>query len=133
MCSSDLVTRQGLALLNLKAEQVLVYINTGRMPPQVRDALMKAVELKRSLTDFERSITEAQAEIRSITDEQSRIRENMRTVDRNSPYYNRLMTKLNEQESKIETLQTQIDKNTDSRERTRTELETYLAGLSVGS
>jgi chromosome segregation ATPase len=94
--------------------------------------MVKAVDMKGTLAGFERTINEARAEIQSITEEQNRIRENMRTVDRNSPYYNRLMTKLNEQESAIETLQTQIDKDTESMEKARVELETYLAGLTVG-
>jgi hypothetical protein len=126
------IATQTVALLPMNVDQLLFFVNTGRMPQAVRDSLVKAIDLKRTLAGFERAIDESQGQIESITEEQNRIRQNMQTVDRNSAYYNRLMTKLNEQESKIETLQTQIDKDTESLEKTRTELETYLSSLDVG-
>ena len=44
-------------------------------------------------------------QIAAITGEQNRIRENMKTVAPSTQYYERLLAKLNEQESSIESLQ----------------------------
>jgi hypothetical protein len=57
----------------------------------------------------------------------------MRTVsDRQNQYYNRLLTKLNEQESQIEKLQTERDDLQKRFEQQRKELEDYLANMNVG-
>ena len=56
----------------------------------------------------------------------------MKTVDKTSAYYARLMKKLDEQESTIEQTQTAIDDATAARDAKRAELEAYLNGLNVG-
>ena len=61
----------------------------------------------------------------------------MKTVAQNSEYYQRLLKKLNDQETAIEQLQTQVDDLQKSLEKQRAELETSLrdaarpAGLEV--
>ena len=67
-----------------------------------------------------------------IAEEQNRIRENMKTVRQPSPYYDRLMTKLNDQESKIEGFQTEIESLTQQHQSQQKDMETYLANMSVG-
>jgi chromosome segregation ATPase len=99
----------------------------------VRDAIGKAIALKNAMTDSQRQINERNQQIVAITGEQNRIRENMRTVnDRQSQYYNRLLTKLNEQESQIEKLQTERDELQKKLDQQRKELEDYLANMNVG-
>jgi hypothetical protein len=56
----------------------------------------------------------------------------MRTVSNTTPYYQRLLTKLNEQESQLESLHTDRDALTIKRDAARKELEDYLSNLSVG-
>jgi predicted transcriptional regulator len=66
------------------------------------------------------------------TAEQARLRENMKTVAQSSQYYERLLAKLNEQESSIERLQKERDDLTAKRESMRRELSEYLDSLNVG-
>ena len=56
----------------------------------------------------------------------------MRTVQQNSDYANRLLKKLDEQETKIETLQKEIEELRAKLETQRRELENYLGSLNVG-
>jgi hypothetical protein len=56
----------------------------------------------------------------------------MKTVSNTTtPYYQRLLTKLNEQESQLESLHTDRDALTIKRDAARKELEDYLSNLSV--
>ena len=64
--------------------------------------------------------------------EQQRIRENMKSVDRNSEYYTRLLTKLNDQETQLEALQKEIDELNGKLNQQRAALEEYVSNLNVG-
>jgi predicted nucleic acid-binding Zn-ribbon protein len=90
--------------------------------------------MKYALVDTQRLVGERQKRIAEIGQEQTRIRENMKTIGSNtrSEYYTRLLTKLNEQETGIEKLQVEIDNLQDKQRQQQKDLEDYLAGLNVG-
>ncbi len=60
------------------------------------------------------------------------MRENMKTVAQTTQYYERLLAKLNEQESSIESLQKERDALMVRRDTLRHELEEYLNNLTLG-
>ena len=129
----EVVNDETIAILPADIGQLDFYSKAGEIPASVRDAIGKAIALKNAMTDSQRQINERNQQIQQITQEQNRIRENMRTVnDRQSQYYNRLLTKLNEQESQIERLQTERDELQKKYEQQRKELEDYLANMNVG-
>jgi hypothetical protein len=130
--TEELVQGEAIAILPTDIEQLLFYSRTGEIPKEVRDALVKAIQLKQAVVETERQMEERNKRLAEIPPDQNRIRENMRTVDRNSQLYTRLLTKLNEQESQIEQLQKERDDLTTKRNAQRSELEDYLANLSVG-
>ncbi len=119
------------AIIPMDVSQLLIYQRTGSIPSAVRDAIGKAIALKNSMTDLDRQITARNADINGITAEQGRIRENMKTVSNNTQYYQRLLTKLNEQESSLESLHNDRDALTVKREAARKELEDYLSNLTI--
>lgn len=128
----EIVNSEGYAILPMDPGQILSYSNTGEMPQSVRDALAKAAEYKRALSTTQRQINELNQRVNTVTQEQNRIRENMRTVDNKSEYYNRLLKKLNDQESQIEKMQTEVGTLTEKMDQQRGELESYLKTLDVG-
>jgi hypothetical protein len=129
----ELVHSETIAMLPADVGSLVYYSRTGEIPRDVRDAIAKAIRLKQSVLDLERQVNARSQQINDITQEQARIRENMKTVSSGSQYYNRLMTKLNEQESSIESLQKERAALTASRDSARRELEDYLSNLTVGA
>ncbi len=125
------VQTESLAMLPMDVTQLLFYQRTGSIPSNVRDAIAKAIALKNAVTDLDRQIAARTQDINGITAEQGRIRENMKTVSNTTQYYQRLLTKLNEQESTLESLHNDRDALTTKRDAARKELEDYLANLSV--
>jgi len=125
------IVSQSLAMLPMDVAQLLVYQRTGAIPQSVRDAIAKAVTLKNAVNDLERQMAARTTEINEITAEQTRIRENMRILSNTTQYYQRLLAKLNEQESRLETLQTERDSFASRRDAARKELEDYLANLTI--
>ena len=128
----EIVQGQAIAILPTELTALVSYSKQGGIPDDVRKALVSAIEKKQKLVDFQRQIDQKKELWKQIGEEQNRIRENMKTVRQPSPYYDRLMTKLNDQESKIETLQTEIESLTEQLNKQRAELEAYLANLNVG-
>jgi septal ring factor EnvC (AmiA/AmiB activator) len=98
----------------------------------VRDALARAVAMKYGMVDTQRLIQERRQRTNEISQEQTRIRENMKTVAANSEYSTRLLKKLDEQETRIETLQKEVATLQQKLQAQQKELEDYLAALNVG-
>jgi len=122
---------QAIQIGGLNPQAMAFYVAAKEIPETVRAALSKAADLQRTVADTERKLAENDKLLVDITTEQSRIRENMKTVDRNGAYYNRLSAKLNDQESKIETIQTEQDELRKTLEIQTKVLADYLAGLNV--
>jgi hypothetical protein len=127
----ELTTSETISLLSTAAAQLLTYSKTTQIPPRIRDAIARAVQLKQAMEDLERQRATRDGELAEITTEQTRIRENMKTVTPSTQYYERLLTKLNEQESTIERLQQERDSLASRRDAARKELEEYLDGLTL--
>ncbi len=126
------VQTQSMYLLSTDITQLISYSKTGEIPADVRAAIAKAAQFQAGVTDAEREILQRTKQIADITVEQNRIRENMKTVGQTSQYYQRLLSKLNEQETSIERLQRERDDLTAKRDAARRELENYLRDLTVG-
>lgn len=125
------VQGETVAMLPADLGQLVSYSTTTEISKDVREALAKVVQMKQSMLDAERQIASRTQQISEITVEQNRIRENMKTVARQTPYYERLTAKLSEQETSIESLQGERVSLTARRDMLRRELEEYLGGLKV--
>lgn len=130
--SQQRMNYQRVGLIDTNIDSLLWYAKNGKASDAVKSALQKAIDLRQQQADLDRQINEANAQVAAISQEQNRMRENMKTVDKNTPYYARLMKKLDEQESQIEGFQTKVKDLTGARDQKRGELEAYLKDLSVG-
>ena len=128
----EVITGQQVAILPSDIGQLEFFSKTGEIPRPVREALAKAVGMKYALVDTQRLIAERQKRIGEITQEQNRIRSNMSSVSSTSEYSNRLLKKLNEQETTIEKLQIDAESLREKQRQQQKDLEDYLAGLNVG-
>jgi hypothetical protein len=127
----ELTLSEGIAIANFSADQFLAYAATGGVPEPVRKALTRAAELKRELNQTEQAIALRTSRISEMTQEQNRIRENLRTVQQNSEYGGRLLKKLDEQETAIEGLQREITALRTTLEQRSKALSDYLQSLEI--
>jgi hypothetical protein len=125
------VNAQQIAILPADVGALDVYRKTGSIPKSVRDVLEKAIAMKNALTDTQRQIEDRRRQINDINNEQQRIRENLKTIDRNSDYATRLIKKLDDQETTIEKLQGEIEDLTKKQNTQRQDLETYLQNTTT--
>lgn len=129
--SEERVEVEGIAILPADDSIIEFYARTGEIPAGVREALARAVAMKRAIAATARAIEQKQAKVGEITQDQERMRQNMRTVDQKSPYYQNLMTKLTNQEAVLDGLRGEIDQLRQQQDAQRAELEQYLATLDL--
>ena len=126
------VQSQNIALLPLDLGQLLSYRQTGEIPAPVRDALTRAAGLKQAVAQTQSEIDEHNAQISSISEDQNRLRENIKTVDKSSSYATRLLKKLDDQESQLEKLRSETDALHAKLDEQNRALADYLNNLNVG-
>ena len=128
----EMVQGETIAILPADLGQLESYSRSGEIPAVVRAALIKTMGLKSAVLDTQRQIQQRQKELSDISQEQKRIRDNMNTVTQNSQYYTRLLGKLNDQESRIEKLQVEIERLQQTHDQQRKDLDTYLVNTTLG-
>jgi septal ring factor EnvC (AmiA/AmiB activator) len=97
----------------------------------VQDALKKALELKNTLSVTQRDLAQLQRQLKDITDDQARLRANLKATPESSETFKRYVAKLDKQETEIEQLQEQIKKLQDREHQERKTYEDYLVSLNL--
>ena len=104
------VTGESVYLTSASPEQLALFARAdGAIPEGVRAALRRAVESRRALAETEREINRLEQERGQITNDQNRIRENLRSVDAASAYGQRLQDRLNTQEDRLDAIALELD------------------------
>jgi hypothetical protein len=128
----EVVESETLMLLPADLGQVELYSRTGEIPREVREVLTKAAIMKGAIIDQQRNIQEKQRELGEIRQEQERIRANLGATTKGTAYHDRLLKKLNEQETRIEQVQNDAEQFRQALLQQQRELEKFLANTSVG-
>ncbi len=125
------VVQQSLALTNLDDSAIAFFTSQKVIRPEVKAALQEVVKRKHALQQVAQSREQLTGQIGEITQEQTRIRQNMGQLDRNSDLYRRYVQKFGEQETTVESLRDEIKKLTDEETRQRESLDEYLMNLTI--
>lgn len=128
----EIVRSENLFLLDFDVDALLQFSQTTSISPRVREALTQAANLKRAQSETERTIGDRRNRVNLITTDQQRIRENIRSgISQQSEYYSRMVSKLSDQETELETLNTEITELEKTLELQRKQLAEYLTSLSI--
>jgi hypothetical protein len=131
MVKEELVNYEYVEILPRDVGTLDFYAKTGAISKAVRDALGKAIVLKQQLEQLRREAQQRQAEINQITQEQVRIRENVKVAPDKSAYRNRLLEKLEEQEKQIDGMLKAKDDLEKAAMQKQKELDDYVQNLSI--
>ncbi len=122
---------QASLIADIKAPALLGYAQTGKMSDKVKAALQQVIDLQAALLDTQQQREHREGEIADIGNEQARIRPTMAQLDHTSELYKRYITKLDDQETRIETLQQEIKTLQIKADTQHKELDDYIAGLDI--
>ena len=126
---------ESMAILPFDIDQLTWYSKNGQIAQPVRDALVKAIQLKQALVDTQRQMEQTRQKIAQTTQAQSQTRENMKAIApqaQASDYYNRLLKRMSDQDLQLDTQQKALDDQQQQFNARQKELEDYLNNLSVG-
>lgn len=124
-------TRQTVALINADINDMLALSRDGKVSKAVLDAVREAQRIQARVRSAEQRGRELERERNEITAEQTRIRSNMGAIDRTSDLYRRYLTKLDEQESRLERLEEGLREARADQAAAAADLAAYLRGLTV--
>ncbi len=122
---------ENLGVVDMNLETLLVYAKNGKVSPAVVEAVKKAAAMQSEINATRNQIAQLQAETAEISQDQSRVRDNMGRIDHNSELYGRYMKKLNEQEDRLEKIKADLEKLRAQQAKQESTLRDYLTKLNV--
>jgi hypothetical protein len=123
---------QTYAIMDNDVNAVIGFSQNGQIPKDVKDALMKAAQMKQAIVDTQTRIADDKQKDADIRTDQTRINETLRTIDRTTQLYTRLLQKLNDQETQLEKLRADADAAQNQLNDQNRGLSDYLNNLTIG-
>jgi hypothetical protein len=120
-----------IAINNSDDGTIRFFMNNAVSSPEVKAVLQKALEFKTKLNTTRQELNNVNEQLRVITEDQARLRANLREMPTTAAAYKRYLEKFDKQETEIETLQAQQKKYQTQELKDRQEMDRYLAGLDV--
>lgn len=116
---------------SITSEELLSYQQAGKVSDAVVSAVTRAGALRATINARQAVINRLLSERMLITGDQSRIRENMRTIDRQSELYSRYMNTFAAQETRLEDIQNEQGVLQREMDAARAELQEFLKNLNI--
>ena len=120
-----------LRILDTGDEDLGAIAKSTALDPALRTALAELARLRRVVADKTAAAQRIESAIGGMTEDQSRIRSNLESVDKESALHKRYIEKLADEETRIEALQAERAKAADETRAAQAALEAYIAKLSV--
>jgi hypothetical protein len=125
----DLLTT--VQLTNSDDQTMRFFLSQPVVSEAVKKALGKALELKGHLSATQREIAEQERQLKTIVDDQARLRANLREMPPTAEAYKRYLKKFDDQETQIEDFQKKIKALQTQEFQQRQAFEDFLAKLDV--
>jgi hypothetical protein len=124
-------TLQTVTLSNSDDQTMRFFISHNVSSPAVKKALEQAIGLKGKLADTQRELAHTNQQLKDITDDQTRLRANLKEMPPTAAAYKRYLEKFDKQETDIEQLREKIKQLQNVAFQQRRAFEDYLAVLSI--
>ena len=118
-------------LTNSDDDSIRFFVNSPVSSAQVKASLQKALELKGAVNEAQRNLDDLNRQLKDITDDQARLRANLKEMPPTAAAYKRYLDKFDQQETQIEKLQDSIKKLQGEQAAKRAAYEDYLSKLDV--
>jgi hypothetical protein len=129
--TEERIINQGFQVSNIDDNTIRIFLNNPITSDKVKKGLQNALELRYAMAKTQRDIGEQQQQLKVITDDQTRLRANLKEMPPTAAAYKRYLEKFDQQETQIEQYQGEIKKLQGVEFKQRKELEDYLANFSA--
>lgn len=122
-----------LAVANAGGDQLAFYLENVELSDGDRAALQEVLDLQRQMAALDRQLVSLDGQVNDIVRDQSRIRDNMTALERNSTLYRRYLADLEAQENRLVELRTQIAQLREARAEAQRELDEAIERLAAAT
>jgi hypothetical protein len=129
--TEERVIGQTVALTSSTDQQLRVFLQSPVVSAQVKEGLNQAMKLRWDLNKTQREIAELQRQLKVITEDQGRLRANLREMPPTAAAYKRYLEKFDQQETQIEQYQKDIKKLQQTEHNQQKEFDDFLAHFSA--
>ncbi len=129
--TEERVVNEQVQLTNSNDDQMRFFLNSTISSPKVKEGLKQALDLRYTLATTQSAIADKQRELKDITDDQVRLRANLKEMPPTAAAYKRYLDKFDAQETQIEKLQDDIKKMQGTEFQQRKAFEDFLNNFSA--
>ena len=129
--TEEQVVSQQIQLTNSNDDQMRFFLNSTISSPKVKEGLKQALELRFALGKTQRDRQDLERQLKDVTDDQVRLRANLKEMPPTAAAYKRYLDKFDAQETQIEKYQADIKKLQDVEHQQQKEFEDFLNNFSA--
>jgi septal ring factor EnvC (AmiA/AmiB activator) len=129
--TEESVISQQVQLTNFDDNTIRIFMSNPVTSAKVKKGLENVMELRWAVAKTQRDIGEQNQQLKVITDDQIRLRANLKEMPPTAAAYKRYLEKFDAQETQIEQFQAEIKKLQGVEFKQKKELEDYLANFSA--
>lgn len=122
---------ESVVLTDLSSERLAAYVTSSELPRAVRAALSRIADLQAKVTGKRATLDKLLAERTQITDDQARLRENLKAVPAGSDLYKRYLATLEQEEDRLQALRGEIAAAETAVADARQALAELIRGLTI--
>src|SRR5262249_21428428 len=116
---------------NTSDDQIKLFLRSTVTSAKGKEGLRRAMELRWAVARTQREIQELQRQLDTITQDQGRLRANLKEMPSTAKAYKRYLDKFDQQETQIEKYQADIKKFQQTEHEQQKDLEDFLASFSA--
>jgi len=120
---------QTVQLTNSDDQTMRFFFSQSVTSDKVKAALQKAIDLRGGWAKTQQELGKAVQQLKDVTDDQVRLRANIKELPSTSPVYKKYLEKFEKQEGQIEEMQASIKSLQDQEHKQRQDYENFLAAL----
>lgn len=124
-------SQERVVLSGLSPEGFLAYASSSEIPARVKEALRRAIELKRKADDARKALADLEARSDELEGGQSRIRSNLDAVGRDSTQGQQYLKRLMDSEAELDGLKAKVEEARRASREAQGAYEGYLGSLSL--
>jgi predicted RNase H-like nuclease (RuvC/YqgF family) len=129
--TEERVISQQVQLTNSNDDQIRFFLNQTIASKKVKDGLAEAINLRGAVNKTQREIAELQLQLKTITEDQARLRANLKEMPPTAAAYKRYLDKFDQQETQIEKYQADVKKMQETEHQQKKEYKDFLNSFSA--
>jgi hypothetical protein len=129
--SEERVVQKKEPMAELTADRVKAIVGSPVVKEPVKESLQKAFDMRTSLEQTAANLKDLRAQVKDVSEEQSRLRTNMDKLPQDSELYKRYLKKLDQQETTLEKLQGQAKDTEVAERKQKNEYDGFVQKLNM--